>query len=93
MWFSEKGKGDVKNNANSSHIEFTTHKEIEVNFRMNNNLTCETYAYLNPEFDQVDGLVERAVDDCTKDFHRFKHKRVFVIKYFHQTHETTSHFT
>ena len=49
MWFWEKCQEDIKINAKSSHIEPTTHKEIEVIFRMNNNLTCKTYTYVNLE--------------------------------------------
>ena len=54
-----------------------------------NNLTDETYTYLNPVFDQRDGLVERAIDDCTKYFNRFKYKCIFVTKCINQTHATT----
>ena len=46
--------------TNSSHIKSTTHLENEVISRVNNNLTDKAYTYLNPEFDQVDGLVKKS---------------------------------
>ena len=45
------------------------------------------------EFDRGDGLVKITSDDFTHFFHRFKHKRLFVVKFSHETHGTTSHFT
>ena len=33
------------------------------------------------------------MDDCKHFCHRFKYKRVFVIKGLHETHVTTSSFT
>ena len=59
----------------------------------NNNFTNKTCKYLNPNFDQVDGLAKAAIDDCTKYFHNFNYKCVFVLEIFHQTHGTTSYFT
>ena len=62
----------IINKNKSSNMKSDTRKESEVICRINNTLTGKTYAYLNPEFDQVDGLVKRAVNDCTLYFQRFK---------------------
>ena len=74
MWYCEACKKDINNNSKSSHIKSAAHIENEVISRINNNLTEKTYTYINPDFEQVDNLVERAIDDCTKYFHRFKYK-------------------
>ena len=86
-------KKDVNINIKSSHIKSATHIENEVFSRKNNNLTDKTYTYINPDFEKVDNLVERAIDDCTKYFHRFKYICVFVVKFNHATHGTTNYFT
>ena len=41
----------------------------------------------------MDDLVQRAIDDCTKYFHRYKYKCVFVVKFNHATHGNTNYFT
>ena len=84
----------VKNiNTKSSLAISTTHIGTESISRINNNHTDKTYTYINPEFDQVDALVERTVDDCEQFFLRFICKCVFVVKLIHETHATTSYFT
>ena len=54
------------------HIIFMTHIENRVTSRINFNLTDKRKTYLNPDFDQVYGLVKRGVDDCTQRFDRFR---------------------
>ena len=93
MWYCEVCKKDINNNTKSSHIKSVSHIEIEVISRINNNLTDKTYTYINPDFEKVDNLVERAIDDCTKYFHRFKYKCEFVVKFNQSTHGTTNYFT
>ena len=53
----------------------------------------QTTILSNPEFDQVDGSVERTLDDCIEFFHRFKQKCVLIVKFLHETHSSTSLFT
>ena len=86
MWYCEVCKKDININTKSSHIKSAAHIENEVISRINNNLTCKTYTYINPDF-------ERAIDDCTKYFNRFKYKCEFVVKFNHATHGTTNYFT
>ena len=93
MWYCDVCKKDININTKSSHIKSATHIENEVISRINNNLTDKTYTYINPDFEKVDNLVERAIDDCRKYFHRFKYKCVFVVKFNHTTHGTTNFFT
>ena len=93
MWYCEVCKKDININTKSSHIKSAAHIENEVISRINNNLTDKTYTYINPDFEKVDNLVERAIDDCTKYFHRFKYKCEFVVKYNHAAHGTTNYFT
>ena len=73
MWYCEVCKKDININTKSSHIKSATHIENEVTSRKNNNLTDETYTFINPDFEKVDNLVKTAIDDCTKYFHRFKY--------------------
>ena len=60
---------------------------------MNNNPTDETYTYIDPDFEQVDNLIERAFDDCTQHFHRFNDKCDFVVKFNHAPHDSKNYFT
>ena len=93
MWYCDICKKDININTKSSHIKSTAHIESEIISRINNNLTDRTYTYLNPDFAKVYDLVKRAIDDCTKYFHRFKYKFVFVVKFNHATHGTINYFT
>ena len=92
MWFCELCKKDSNSITKSSNVKSTTHIKNKVISRTSNNLSNETYTYLNPEVDQVDGLFERIFDDCKHFFHRLEYKCVFVIKVIHQTHGTLSFF-
>ena len=93
MWYCELCKKDININTNSSHIKYAAQIENEVISRINNNLTDRTYTYLNPDFEKVNNLVQRAIDVCTKYFHRFKYKCVFLVKFNHATHGNTNYFT
>ena len=93
MWYCDACKKDVNNNTKSSHIKSEAHIEKEVISRINNNLTDKTYTYINPDFEKVDNLVQRAIDDCTKYFDRYKYKYEFVVKFNHATHCITNYFT
>ena len=93
MWYCDVCKKDIKINNKSSHIKFAAHIENEVISRINILLTDKTYTYLNPDFEKVDNLNRRAIDDCTKHCHRFKYKCEFVVKLNHATHGTTNYFT
>ena len=93
MWYCEVCKKDININTKSSHIKSAAHIENEVFSRINNDLTDKTYTYINPDFEKVDNLVERAIGDCTKYFLRFKYICVFVVKFNHAAHGTTNHFT
>ena len=90
MWYCEVCKKDLNINTKSSHIKSAAHIENEVISRININLIDKTYTYINPDFEKVDNLVERAIDNCTKYFHRFKYKCEFVVKFNHGTHGTTN---
>ena len=92
MWHCEVCRQDIKNNTESSHMKFATHIKYEIIKRMSFNPTDKTYKYINPDFEQVDNLVTRAIDGCTKHFHRFKYKCVFVVKLNNATHGTTNFF-
>ena len=83
--YCEVFKKDIKINTKSSHIKSAAHIENEVISRINNNFTDKTNTYINPDFEQVDDLIKRAIDECTQHFHRFKYKREFVIKFIHAT--------
>ena len=93
MWYCEVCKKDININTKSSHIKSAAHKENEVISRINSNFTDKTYTYINPDFEKVDNLIKRVIDDCTKYFHRFKYKCEFVVKFNHATHGTTNYFT
>ena len=93
MWYCEVCKKDIKINTKSSHIKSAAQIQNEVISRINNNLTDKAYTYTNPEFEKVDNLVERAIDECTKYFRRIKYKCEFVVKFNHATHGTTNYFT
>ena len=93
MWYCEVCKKDINNNTKASHIKSAAHIENEVISRINNNLTDKTYTYINPDSAKIDNLVERAIGDCTKYFHRFQYKCEFVVKFNHATHGTTNYFT
>ena len=72
MWYCDVCKKDININTKSSHIKSAAHTENEVISRINNNLTDETYTYINPDCERVDNLVKSAIDYSTKYFHRFK---------------------
>ena len=93
MWYCEACKKDININTKPSHIKSAAHIENEVVSRINNNLTDKTYTYINPDFEKVDNLIKRAIDECTQHFHRFKYKYEFVVKFNHATHGTTNYFT
>ena len=93
MWYCELCKKDININTKSSHIKSALYIENEIISSINNNLTDRTYTYNNPDFEKVDNLVQRAIDDCTKYFHRLKYKCIFVVKFNHASHGTTNYFT
>ena len=93
MWYCEACKKEMNINTESSHNKSDSQKENEAISRIDNNLTDKTFTYLNPEFDQVEGLVKRSMDDCTQYFHRFKYKCVYVIKINHASHGTINFST
>ena len=93
MWYCEASKKGININTKSSHIKSAAHIENEIISRINNNLTDKTYTYINPDFEKVDNLVERVIDNCTKYFHRFKYICEFVVSFNHATHGTTNCFT
>ena len=93
MWYCEACKKDINVNTKSSHIKSATHIENEVFSRIYNNLTDKPYTYINPDFEQVDNLTKRAIDECTQHFHRFKYECEFVVKFYHATHGNTNYFT
>ena len=92
MGYCEIRKKDINIKNKSSHVKSTTHKENEVIFRVNNNLIDKTYTYLILKIDQVEGLLERAIDDFKQFFHRFKSKHVFVVKIFNEANGNISYF-
>ena len=67
MWYCEARKKNININTKFSLIKSAAHIENEVIFRINinNNLTDETYKYINPDFEKEDNLVKRAIDECT----------------------------
>ena len=93
MWYCEVCKKVMNINTKSSQIKSAAHLENEVISRVKNNLTDKTYTYINPDFEQVDNLVKRTIDECTQHFHRFKYKCEFVVKMNHATHGNTNYFT
>ena len=68
MWYCEPCKKDININTKSSHIKSAAHIENEGISRINSNLTNKTYKYINPNFEKVDNLVKRAIDECTQHF-------------------------
>ena len=90
MWYSEACKKDKKINTKHSYNKSKSCIENEVISRINNKVADETCTYLIPEFDQVDGLGKKTIDDCTQLFHRLKYKRVSVVNFIHETEGTTS---
>ena len=93
MWYCEPCEKDINIITKSCHIKSAAHIENEVFSRINNNLTNKTYTYINPDVEQVDNLIKRAIDECTQNFHRFKYKCEFVVKINHATHGNTNCFT
>ena len=93
MWYCEACKKDINIDTKSSHIKSAAHLENEVIYRININLTDKTYTYINSDFEKVDNLIKRAIDECTQHFHRFKYKCEFVIKLIHATHGIINYFT
>ena len=93
MWFCEACKKDINNNTKSSFIKSAALIENEVFSRINNILTDKTYTYINPNFEQVDIVIKRAIDECTQHFHRFKNKCELVVKFNHATPGNTNYFT
>ena len=93
MWYCEACKKRINNKTKSSQNHSAAYIEIEVFSGINNNLTDETYTYINPVFEQVDNLIKRAIDECTQHFHRFKNKNEFVLKFNHGTQGNTNYFT
>ena len=93
MWYCEACKKDINIITESSHIESAAHIENEVISRLLNILTDKAYTYINPEFEKVNNLIKRPIDECTQYFHRFKYKCEFVVKLFHATHGNTNYFT
>ena len=92
MWYCEACKKDIIFNTKSSHIKSATHIENEVISGINNNLTDKTYTFINPDFEKVDNLIKRTIDECTQHFRRFKYKGEFVVKFIHATHGNTNYF-
>ena len=74
-------------------MKSAAHIENEVISRIKKNLTDRTYTYINPDFEKVDNLFKRAIDECTQHFHRFKYKCELVINFFHATNGNTNYFT
>ena len=72
MCYCEACKKDININTKSSHIKSAAHIENEVISRINNNLTDKTYTYINPDFEKVDKLIQRAIDEWIQHFHKFK---------------------
>ena len=93
VWYCELCTKDININTKSSHIKSALHIENEIISRINNNLTDRKYTNNNPDFEKVDNLVQRTIDDCTKYFHRFKYECIFVVKFNHASHGTTNYFT
>ena len=93
MWYCEVCKRGIKINTKSSHIKSAAHIENEVISTINKNLTDKTYTYINTDFEQVENLIKRAIDECTQHFHRFRNKCEFVVKFNHATHGNTNYFT
>ena len=93
MWYCEICNKDIIINTISSHIKSAAHIENEVVSRTNKNLTDKTYTYINPDFEQVDNLIKRAIDKCTQHVHLFKYKCEFVVKFIHATLGNTNYFT
>ena len=71
---------------NLKHIQ-----KLKLFLEKNKNLLDETYTYLNLEFEQVDELLRRTIDDCTQCFHRFKYICALVVKFIKGSHNTTSY--
>ena len=93
MWYCEACEKDINNNTKSSHNKSAAPIENEDISRINKNLTDKTYTYINPDFEQVDSLVESAIDESTQHFSRFKYKYGFVVKFNLATYGNTNYFT
>ena len=92
MCYCEACKKETSIKTQSSHINSAAHIENEVISRTNNNLTDKTYTYFNPDFEKVDNLYKRAIDECTHHFHKFIYKCEFVVKFDHAIHGDTNYF-
>ena len=63
MWYCEVCKKEIKFITKSFHIKSAAHKESKVISRMKNNRTDKTYTNINPDFEKVDNLIKRAIDE------------------------------
>ena len=61
--------------------------------RVNINLTDKIYTYIISDFEKVDNLIKRAIDECTQHFRRCNYKCEFVVKFNHATHGNTNYST
>ena len=90
MWYCETCKLDDDFITKSSHIQSAALIENEVFSRINNSLRDKTNTYINPDFEQVDNLNRRAIDECTQHFHRFKNNCETDVKFNLATYSNTN---
>ena len=62
MWYCEACNKDINIKIKPSQIKSAAHRENEVISGTNNILTDKRYTYINPDFEQVDNLIKRAID-------------------------------
>ena len=93
MFYCEACKKDRNFIAKSPHMKSKSHIEYKSIYRINDNLTDKTYTHLKPDFEQVDVLVKRTIDDRIKYFHSIECESVIVARLTRATHDTTKNFT
>ena len=62
----------MNNNSKSSHFNFTSHLEKNINFRIKKDLTDRKYIFHVPDVYQLVGKIEESTEDCLQYFQRFK---------------------
>ena len=72
MWFCESCRKDRNIDTKSSHINLPHIWKMKLFLEKILTLQIKlTDTYINPDVEQIDNLIKRAIEECTQHFHRF----------------------